>query len=125
MFVYDPDVPVYGPGGATSVSGPCNQAALEIGNNLLVYTSAPLAEPLHIFGHPEMEIYCATSANCADLTAKLVRVTPHGRAEFICIGIARSSYFFRGPSYAADTVSLAIHSRADIVCVSLRGVDPP
>jgi hypothetical protein len=104
VFVYDPEVPVYGPGGANSLSGPMNQAALEMGNNLLVYTSAPLTEPLHVFGHPEVEIYCSTSATSADLTAKLVRVTPHGRAEVICIGIARSSYLFHGSVYTPDSV---------------------
>jgi putative CocE/NonD family hydrolase len=104
VFVYDPEVPVYGPGGANSLSGPTNQAGLEMGNNLLVYTSDPLVEPLHVFGHPEVEIHCSTSANSADLTAKLVRVTPHGRIEFICIGIARSSYLFHGATYAPDAI---------------------
>ena len=103
-FVYDPEVPVCGPGGLLSLSGPQNQASLELGNNLLVYTSQPLTAQMHVFGHPEVVIYCSTSAACADFTAKLVRVTKHGRAEFVCIGIARSTYLFHGSSYAADTV---------------------
>ncbi len=104
LFVYDPEVPVYGPGGPNSLSGPTNQAALEMGNNLLVYTSAPLTDTVHVFGHPEVEIHCTTSANSADLVAKLVKVSPDGRAEFICIGIARSSYLFYGSAYSADAV---------------------
>jgi putative CocE/NonD family hydrolase len=104
IFVYDPEVPVHGPGGALSASGPANQAALEMGNNLLVYTTAPLTAPLHVFGSPEVEIHLSTSANSADLTAKLIRVLPNGRAEFVCIGIARSSYLFAGQAYAADAV---------------------
>lgn len=104
VFVYDPEVPVYAPGGATALGGAANQAALEMGNNLLVYTSVPLSEPVQIFGHPRVTLFCTTSAAHADFTAKLVRVTSAGRAEFICIGIARSSYLFRDTGYAPDTV---------------------
>jgi len=104
VFVYDPDVPVQGPGGPASLSGPTNQAALELGNNLLVYTTEPLTAPLHVFGNAEVEIYCSTSASCADLVAKLVRVDAHGRAEFVCIGIARSTYLFGDASYSPGTI---------------------
>lgn len=121
VFVYDPEVPVCGPGGPNSLSGPANQAALEMGNNLLVYTSAPLSEPLHVFGHPEVEIHCCTSANFADLTAKLVRVTSHGRAEFICIGIARSSYLFQGASYTSDAIHCWRFALEPTSCVFLAG----
>jgi uncharacterized protein len=121
VFVYDPEVPVVGPGGPTSLSGPANQAALEMGNNLLVYTGAPLVAPLHVFGHPEVEVYCATSGHSADLTAKLVRVTPHGRAEFICIGIARSSHLFRGTAYAPDAVHCWRFALEPTSCVFLAG----
>ena len=103
-FVYDPDVPVLAPGGSIALSGPFDQAVLEQGNNVLVYTTAPLSEALHIFGAPELTLFCATSAANADFTGKLVRVTPEGRAEFICIGIARSSHLFRSIGYAADEV---------------------
>jgi putative CocE/NonD family hydrolase len=121
VFVYDPEVPVHGPGGAASSSGPTNQAALELGNNLLVYTTAPLTAPVHVFGHPEVEIYCSTSASCADLTAKLVRVTSHGRAEFVCIGIARSSYLFHGSGYAPDTVHCWRFALEPTSCVFFAG----
>ncbi len=121
VFVYDPEVPVHGPGGPASLSGPMNQAALELGNNLLVYTSAPLEAALHVFGHAEVEIYCSTSAASADLTAKLVRVTVEGRAEFVAIGIARSSYLFAGSSYAADTVHCWRFALEPTSCAFLAG----
>ncbi|HZD51325.1 MAG TPA: CocE/NonD family hydrolase [Silvibacterium sp.] len=121
VFVYDPEVPVCGPGGSASLSGPHNQAALELGNNLLVFTTAPLSAPLHVFGHPEVEIYCTTSATSADLTAKLVRVTPQGRAEFTCIGMARSSYLFRHSTYAPDTVRCWRFALEPTSCVFLAG----
>ena len=42
VFVYDPEVPVLAPGGPQALSGPFDQAVLEMGNNLLVYTSEPV-----------------------------------------------------------------------------------
>ena len=54
IFVYDPEVPVLAPGGPAAASGQFDQAALELGNNLLVYTTEPLAEPLRIFGTPRV-----------------------------------------------------------------------
>ncbi len=104
IFSYDPEVPVYGPGGPSALTGPSNQAQLELGNNLLVYTSSPLAEPIHILGSTKLTLYCVTSAAYADFTAKLVRLRPNGQADFVCIGIARSSYLFRESGYTADTV---------------------
>jgi putative CocE/NonD family hydrolase len=106
VFVYDPEVPVLAPGGPTAASGQFDQSALELGNNLLVYTTEPLAEPLRIFGFPRVALYCSTSAANADFTAKLVRVKPTGAAEFISIGIARSSWLFSESGYVADKLYL-------------------
>ena len=39
VFVYDPEVPVAAPGGPQALSGAFDQSAMELGNNLLVYTS--------------------------------------------------------------------------------------
>lgn len=104
VFVYDPEVPVLAPGGPSAASGQFDQATLELGNNVLVYTSEPLRAPLHVFGSPLISLCCATSSAHTDFTAKLVRVKPSGAAEFICIGIARSSYLFRETGYSADNI---------------------
>lgn len=105
LFIYDPEVPVAAPGGLLSQPGPFDQTAIEAGNNALVYTTKPLTESLHVFGAPHIALYAATSAPSADITAKLVRVLPSGRAEFISIGIARSSFLF-SRSYLPDTIHL-------------------
>jgi len=104
LFVYDPEVPVLAPGGAQAMAGSFDQSLIEMGNNLLVYTSAPVERETEIFGQPTIRLYAATSAPHADFTAKLVRVTPAGKAEFLCIGIARSSRLFSATGYAADQV---------------------
>ena len=104
VFVYDPEVPVMAPGGALSMSGPLDQAALEMGNNLLAFTSVPVTRETEVFGQPRIKLYASTSASHADFTARVVRVMISGRAEFLTIGIARSSWLFRDTTYKADEV---------------------
>ncbi|MGA7795933.1 MAG: CocE/NonD family hydrolase [Candidatus Acidiferrales bacterium] len=102
IFVNDPEVPVIAPGGPAAASGQFDQSALEMGNNLLVYSTEPLEKPLWVFGIPRVVLYCATSLGTADFTAKLVRARPDGTADFICIGIARSNHLFAETKYAAE-----------------------
>jgi putative CocE/NonD family hydrolase len=104
VFVYDPEVPVPAPGGPQALSGPFDQAAGELGNNLLVYTTEPVKRSTEIVGQARVRLFAATSAAHADFTAKIVRVTANGRAEFLCIGVARSSWLFGDADYAADRV---------------------
>ncbi|MBV8673153.1 MAG: CocE/NonD family hydrolase, partial [Acidobacteriaceae bacterium] len=94
VFVHDPEVPVAAPGGSGALSGCFNQAAIEMGNNVLVYTTEPLRGAVDVFGSPHVRLYCSASAKSTDFTAKLVRVRPDGRADFVCIGIARSDFLF-------------------------------
>ena len=115
IFIHDPEVPVLAPGGPAALSGQFDQSAIEMGNNVLVFTSPPLAESLLIFGTPRVSLFCSSSASQTDFTAKLVRVRP-GSADFICIGIARSSWLFP-ERYTAD----AIHEwRFDLAPTSCR-----
>ena len=106
VFVYDPEVPVWAPGGPQALSGPVDQAVLEMSNNLLIYASEPVTRPTEIFGQPRIALYAATSAPHADFTAKIVRVTASGRAVLLSIGIARSSWLFRDVAYAAGEIYL-------------------
>jgi putative CocE/NonD family hydrolase len=101
LYIHDPEVPVPAPGGLANAPGPTNQAALELGNNLLTYTTEPLTEPLHIFGSIKVSIHLTTSAPTADLAVKLIHLRPNNDAHFISIGIARSQHLF-GPAYTPD-----------------------
>lgn len=91
LYIYDPEVPVPAPGGLANASGPTDQATLELGNNFLCYTTAPIAAALHVFGSPEATLYATTSAPNADLVAKLVHLKPTGEATFLCLGICRAT----------------------------------
>jgi len=106
IFIYDPEVPVLAPGGPAAQSGQFDQAPLELGSNLLLYTTETLSQPMWVFGFPLVALFCATSSAHADFTAKLVRVRPNGAAEFICMGIARSSRLFRERGYSAGKIHL-------------------
>jgi putative CocE/NonD family hydrolase len=121
IFVHDPEVPVIAPGGPAAASGPFDQAALEMGNNVLVYSTAPFESPLWVFGIPRVVLYCATSLGSADFTVKLVRARPNGAAEFICMGIARSNWLFAGADFAADKIQRWEFSLEPTSCRFARG----
>jgi putative CocE/NonD family hydrolase len=104
IFINDPETPVLAPGGPAALSGAFDQATLELGNNLLVYSTEPLETPLWVFGTPRVVLYCSTSVGNADFTAKLVRAKPNGSADFICLGAARSSVLFPKLQYSADQI---------------------
>jgi len=106
IFVYDPEVPVLAPGGPAALSGQFDQSTLELGNNVLVYTTEKLSQPLRVFGSPLVTLYCASSSDHTDFAAKLVRVRPSGVAEFLCMGIARSSWLFQDQGYTAKKIHL-------------------
>ncbi len=101
-FVHDPDVPVVAPGGPTAAQGCFNQSRAEQGNNLLVYTSAPLERRLHLCGTPRAIVHLQSSLDHCDLVVKLVRVLPDGRALNVSLGAARSSTLFTHPPHRAD-----------------------
>lgn len=100
-FCYEPEVPVPSPG--NGAPGQFNQTRAELLNNVLIYTGVQVAERLHICGAPRVILFAQTSALSTDLVAKLIRVTPDGRALNVCLGIARSGFLFRDRPHQPDT----------------------
>ncbi|MEO2002913.1 MAG: CocE/NonD family hydrolase, partial [Candidatus Poribacteria bacterium] len=62
----------------------------------LVYTSAPLTEPMAVTGPVKVILYAASDAPDPDWTAKLVDVHPDGRAFNLCDGVIRARYHVAG-----------------------------
>jgi hypothetical protein len=60
---------------------------------------------------------CATSAAHSDFVAKLIRLRPNGSAEFLCMGVARSSYLFRETTYKAGEVHRWEFALEPIACL--------
>jgi len=94
-FVYDAANPAPTIGGNNLVgakAGPCDQSEIERREDVLVFTSAPLTEPIEVTGPVKMVLYAASTAPDTDFTAKLVDVHPDGRAFNLCDGIIRARY---------------------------------
>ncbi|MGH9559388.1 MAG: CocE/NonD family hydrolase [Bryobacteraceae bacterium] len=95
-FTYDPANPVPSKGGnvcCSSVpSGPWDQRSVERRDDVLVYTTPAMTQPMEITGPLSMKLFASTSAADTDFTAKLVDVHPDGYAQNIQSGIVRARY---------------------------------
>jgi putative CocE/NonD family hydrolase len=90
-FTYDPENPVYTLGGQISthadIWGPRDRRARQERDDVLVYTTGPLAKDLEVTGPVELKLFAASSAVDTDFTATLTDVHPDGRAIHVCEGI--------------------------------------
>jgi uncharacterized protein len=93
-FAYDPDDPVPTRGGNTLIlaMGVQDQRPVEARNDVLVYTSAVVTEPLEVTGPVVVTLHATSSAPDTDFTAKLVDVRPDGYAQNLTDGIVRARY---------------------------------
>jgi putative CocE/NonD family hydrolase len=93
-FVYDPGDPVPTRGGNTLIlaMGVMDQRPVEARADVLVYTSAPMTEPLEVTGPIVVTLHAASSAPDTDFTAKLVDVRADGYAQNLADGIVRARY---------------------------------
>ena len=97
-YVYDPANPVPTLGGNNCCwtdivpMGPFDQRPVERRDDVLVYTSAELSEPVEVTGPITVKLFAATSAKDTDFTAKLVDVHPNGFAQNLQDGIVRARY---------------------------------
>ena len=94
-FVYDAANPTPTLGGNNlggAKAGPYDQSEVELRDDVLVYTTPPLIEPIEVTGLVKMVLYAASTALDTDFTAKLVDVYPDGRAINLCDGILRARY---------------------------------
>jgi uncharacterized protein len=97
-FIYDPGNPVPTRGGAVCCNpalipwGPLDQASIESRSDVLGYRSEALKKPLEFTGPVRVVLYVSTSAPDTDFTAKLVDVSPEGKARILCDGLLRLRY---------------------------------
>ena len=101
QYVYDPRDPVPTAGGNLCCGpllerGAVDQSEIELRDDVLVYTSEPLAEDLAVIGPVTVSLWAASSAYDTDFTAKLVDVHPDGIAHNVLDRIVRAR--FRGGS---------------------------
>ena len=97
-FVYDPMNPVQTIGGGdccnggTVIPGAFDQRVIEARADVLVYTSAPLEEPLEVSGFVDAVLSVSSDARDTDFTIKLVDVLPDGTAFIVDDTILRARY---------------------------------
>jgi uncharacterized protein len=93
-FRYDPDQPV--PYCADfdwkQVGGPDDFAQIELRQDILVYTTDELTEPLLICGPLKVHLFADSSAFDTDWTAKVLDVYPDGRAIRLNDGVVRARF---------------------------------
>jgi putative CocE/NonD family hydrolase len=98
VYTYDPHLPVMSVGGhsccvsAFTPMGAFDQRPVEYQNDVLIYTTEPLAEDIEVIGTVEVTLYAASTAVDTDFTAKLVDVYPDGQALNLGEGILRARF---------------------------------
>ena len=97
-YEYDPNRPVPTRGGALCCHdaqtpfGAFDQSAIEKRPDVLVYSTPPLDDSIEVTGPVEVILYASSSAKDTDFTAKLVDVSPCGKAVNLTDGIVRARY---------------------------------
>ncbi|MGB6194366.1 MAG: CocE/NonD family hydrolase, partial [Terracidiphilus sp.] len=97
-FVYDPANPVPTVGGPLCCdpshlpAGPRDQREVEKRQDVLVYSTPPLASDVEVTGPIALDLFAKSSAVDTDFTAKLVDVWPNGFAQNLTEGIIRARY---------------------------------
>jgi putative CocE/NonD family hydrolase len=69
-----------------------DQRQVETRQDVLAYTSAPVAAPLEVTGPLVVKLFASSSAVDTDFTSKLVDVRPDGYAQNLADGILRTRY---------------------------------
>ena len=92
-FTYDPHNPVPTHGGPNLLipAGSFDQRDTEQRDDVLVFTSDLLANPLEVTGRLRAILHVTTTAVDTDFTAKLTDVYPDGRSMLLVDGICRLS----------------------------------
>ncbi len=93
-FLYDPSNPVPTIGGANLhlEAGAFDQRAIETREDVLVYTTSWLHEPLEVTGNLQAFIWMVTNVPDTDIIVRLTDVYPDGRSMLVAEGILRARY---------------------------------
>jgi hypothetical protein len=90
-YSYNPQNPVSTVGGQNLnlPSGPYDQISIENRNDVLLFTTPPLTQPVEATGPIKARLYVSSDCVDTDFTVKLTDVYPDGRSMLITDGILR------------------------------------
>lgn len=93
-WVHDPDnpVPFMTAPSSAQIGGPDDCAGVQGRSDVLVYSWAPVSEPLEVIGPVRAALHVSTSAADTDVVARLTLLEPSGRAQRLCDGMVRLRY---------------------------------
>jgi uncharacterized protein len=112
VFNYDPEDPVLTPGGRTHSgylrSGPVDLSFLDSREDILIYDTEQLIDPIEVTGTIRADMYISTNRLDTDVAVLLADVYPDGRVELITDGIRRLR-FRNGYTFPQLAVPGTIH----------------
>jgi uncharacterized protein len=90
-YRYDPADPTPNLGGPVGYTGRArvDNRILEARDDVLTYTSAPLADDLEVIGEATADLYVRSSLEHTDFFARLCEVDPAGRSVNVCDALLR------------------------------------
>lgn len=91
-YVYDPARPTLSPYTGGHIDGAVDARVPAIGDEVLVYDTPVLTEPVEVTGPISAKLYAATSARDTDWMVRLLDVAPDGYAALLCDGVIRARY---------------------------------
>jgi putative CocE/NonD family hydrolase len=92
-YKYDPQNPVPTIGGQNLLitKGPMDQRPVESREDVLLFTTEPLSEPVEVTGRITAKLFIASDCPDTDFTVKLCDVYPDGKSMLVTDGIQRAS----------------------------------
>jgi len=108
-LIYNPHDPSPTHGGSTLrqdlLQGPYDQSqVVESRNDILIFSTPPLASSLQIYGKPKARLYVSSNCKDTDFAIRLCDVYPDGTSMLISDGIKRMR--FRNGYRTTDTASM-------------------
>ena len=88
-FTYDPANPYTAPNVAAGMNA---LNLFQLGENVLVYTTPPLSEPMEASGPVTATLFAASSATDTDWFVELHDVSPQGSSMLVTEGVCRARY---------------------------------
>ena len=116
-YRYDPAKPTPNLGGAIFAftgAGPVWQRPLEARDDVLVFTSAALIDPLTIIGNVAARIFMRASTGHGDLFVRLCDVNPFGISINICDGFIRTTPETPRDEHGVMAVDIRLHATAHL-----------